>query len=457
MRYGGASPMILGAGVTGLAAGLASGYPLYEAILLPGGICSSYYVRPGEQEPLRERPADEEAYRFEIGGGHWIFGGDPAVLQFIRSLTPCSAYERRSAVYFRRRDLYVPYPFQNHLRFLSPQERVQALVEMAHPGGPATTMAMWLERHFGATLSEIFFHPFHRLYTAGLSEEIAPQDGYKSPVDLSLALRGAFEETPQVGYNAGYLYPREGLDTLARRMAERCDIHYGKRTVKIRTAERVVEFADGSEVHYKRLLSTLPLNRTIEMCDVTPHVDPDPYTSVLVLNIGALRGARCPREHWLYNPDASSGFHRVGFYSNVDAMFLPRSARASGTRVSIYVERAFRGGQRPTDADVAEYARNVVSELQDWEFIGSTEVVHPTWIDVAYTWTRPGSHWRESATALLESNSIYTVGRYARWVFQGIADSIRDGFCAGITLRNEGLVAPGIKASETSVGNLRSQ
>lgn len=34
---------ILGAGVTGLAAGWASGLDLYEAEQAPGGICCSYY------------------------------------------------------------------------------------------------------------------------------------------------------------------------------------------------------------------------------------------------------------------------------------------------------------------------------------------------------------------------------------------------------------------------------
>ena len=69
--------IILGAGMTGLSAGFASGLPIYEAAEAPGGICSSYYVRPREKERLFEVPADAEAYRFEIGGGHWIFGGDP--------------------------------------------------------------------------------------------------------------------------------------------------------------------------------------------------------------------------------------------------------------------------------------------------------------------------------------------------------------------------------------------
>ena len=70
---------VLGGGVTGLAAGLSSGLPVFEAMTDPGGICSSYYVRPGEKTRLAQAPADGEAYRFEIGGGHWIFGGDPGV------------------------------------------------------------------------------------------------------------------------------------------------------------------------------------------------------------------------------------------------------------------------------------------------------------------------------------------------------------------------------------------
>jgi len=40
--------------MTGLAAGIASGLPVYEAGERPGGICSSYYVRPGEAEPPAE-------------------------------------------------------------------------------------------------------------------------------------------------------------------------------------------------------------------------------------------------------------------------------------------------------------------------------------------------------------------------------------------------------------------
>jgi hypothetical protein len=63
-------------------------------------------------------PADGEAYRFEIGGGHWIFGGDPVLLRFIQSLTPVKSYKRISGIFFHRQKLYIPYPLQNHLGYL---------------------------------------------------------------------------------------------------------------------------------------------------------------------------------------------------------------------------------------------------------------------------------------------------------------------------------------------------
>ena len=34
----------------------------------------------------------------------------------------------------------------------------------------------------------------------------------------------------------------------------------------------------------------------------------------------------------------------------------------------------------------------------------------------------------------LDEHGVMQVGRYARWVFQGIADSVRDGLMAGATV-----------------------
>jgi hypothetical protein len=52
------------------------------------------------------------------------------------------------------------------------------------------------------------------------------------------------------------------------------------------------------------------------------------------------------------------------------------------------------------------------------------------------TWSWPGSRWRELALRKLEEHRIFQVGRYGRWIFQGIADSIRDGFILGSSFRD---------------------
>jgi len=62
-------------------------------------------------------------------------------------------------------------------------------------------------------------------------------------------------------------------------------------------------------------------------------------------------------------------------------------------------------------------------------------VTDPTWIDVAYTWAWPGSQWRARAMRRLEEQDTYPAGRYGRWVFQGIAESVRDGFMVGSSFR----------------------
>jgi hypothetical protein len=429
-----ADGLVLGAGMTGVPVGIASGLPVYEAADAPGGICASYYVRPGEHVRLPAAPADGEAYHFEIGGGHWLFGGDPAVLAYLADLVRCRRSTRVSSVFFHETGRYVPYPIQNHLRHLDPDVARRALAEMSAPRDGATTMREWLCACFGPTLAALFFDPFHQRYTAGLWDRIAPQDAYKSPVDLALVRRGAEATAPAVGYNATFLYPEEGLDRLAARLAARATVHYGKRAVRIDLEERTVQFADGDVVPWQRLVSTLPLNRTLEMAGLSVDAPPDPFTSVLVLNLGAARGPRCPDDHWLYHVGTRAGFHRVGFYSNVDPAFLPRSARGRGDRVAIYVERAFPGGTRPTEPEVEDYALAAVDELRDWGFIGAVEVLDPTWVDVAYTWAWPGSRWREQALARLADHGVHAVGRYGRWVFQGIADSIRDGLALGRTL-----------------------
>ncbi len=411
---------ILGGGVAGLAAGMASGLPILEAAGHPGGICASYYRRPDDPARLSEPPAAEDAYRFELGGGHWIFGADEEMRSLLAGLGSLRRYSRRSSVYFPDRRLHVPFPLQGHLESLGPDIAARAAGEMAGAGSGGDTFRDWLQASFGPTLCREFFFSFHQRYTAGLYATIAPEDGYKSPT-----ARGAR------GYNVEFDYPVAGLDALVRAMAARCRIEYASRIVAIDPKIRRLHLAGGRVLAYDRLISTLPLNRMIELTGLALKARPDPWTSVLVLNIVAERSPHTPDAHWTYLAQSRSGLYRVGFYDNVEPGFLPRAERRERPYAALYGERAFPGGQQPSEEEIGLHATAAVRELQEWGFIGQLRLLDPTWIDVAYTWRWPGSSWREEALQALADHGIAQLGRYGRWHFQGIAQSIRDGLSAG--------------------------
>ena len=226
--------VVLGGGVTGLAAAHTAGCPVLEREDHAGGICSSYYMRPGSQRRETAARAGEEAYRFEHGGGHWIFGGHPDVLAMIEQLAPCERIERRSSVYFADEGRYVGFPLQYHLRELAPAVARAALAELREARTPGdATMAGWLAAQFGPTLGALFFAPFHESYTAGLWRRIAPQDGYKTPLDLREVEQGAVDGAQAAGYNVSFLYPRRGLDALIGRLAGEVDLRTGHEIVRI--------------------------------------------------------------------------------------------------------------------------------------------------------------------------------------------------------------------------------
>jgi len=428
--------VILGAGITGLSAGYVSGLPIYEARSVAGGICTSYYMSKNKKGRSYVMPKDEEAYHFETGGGHWIFGGDPVIKKFINTLSPHKIYTRISSVYLPKQKLLVPYPIQNNLAFLDKKTRDKALKEIlsgnkAIKNKKIITMSDWLTKNFGNTLCDLFFNPFHEMYTARLWEKITPQDGYKSPINKEDVIDGHSKKARDVGYNATFLYPEKGLDHLSSRLAKKCDIHYNKKVKKIDLKNKIIYFADKSSVVYKEIISTLPLNHMMKMTGITTKLEAFPSPSVLVVNIGAKKGRLHPKDQWVYIPKSKAGFHRVGFYDNVDPMFLPKSSREKQDCTSIYVEKAYAEGEKPTAEEIDKICKDIIGELQSWEWIGEMEVYDPTWIDVAYTWSWPKSNWKETALKELEKNSIYQIGRYGRWIFQGIADSIKDGLMIG--------------------------
>lgn len=365
--------IILGAGITGLSAGFNTGYPIFEARDVPGGICRSYYMK---------------GYRFEIGGGHWIFG-DPQAIKFLDRFSKLERYEKRSGVYINN---IFPAPIQRHCW---EEDRYNP-----------SSMKGSIHRKFSKDLCKIFFDPFNEKYTAGLYNNVISENDYKTP------------SANDKGYNDVFYYPSAGLDVMVDEMAKENDIKYGKFAERIDTDKRVVYFIDGSSEKYDRIISTLPLDYLFKLTG--ENSNDLPRTAVMVVNIGAVPGPKLPKDHWIYVPFCDSGFFRVGFYSNIDKSFVPDK-----DKVSIYVETSF---EPDILASYSQYGRilNIISELKDLGFIKNIDCVNAKFLHCAYTW-RTEKSMVEKKIDLLNKKDILSIGRYGKWRFQGIAESVLDG------------------------------
>jgi protoporphyrinogen oxidase len=362
--------IILGAGFTGLAAGIKTGFPVYEASDHAGGICGSYW---------------KGGYEFSVGGPHWLFGKGPG-LDYIKSLVEVNEYERKAGVYYNH---IFPFPIQE-----TAQKKVSP-----HYG----SMRHYFFDKFGQEQFNLFFDPFHERYTCGLQDDIIHEDAYKSP------------KVGEKTHIETFCDPVRGLGHLINVMSSKVDLRLNKRAMWIDWQEKKVCFEDGGVIDYDVLISTIPLDKCLELCGKKPQ--DLIYTSVHVLNIGADKTERTPEEYWIYTPFSRFGFHRLGFASNVDPRKAPKG------KLSMSVEIALRHNER-----IARFANEqlIIKELQEYGFIGDVHVVDPTFVSTAYTWLKDPAD-RTNALNWLYGKDIISTGRYGKWKFQGMVQSIEDG------------------------------
>ena len=360
--------VILGAGFTGMAAGIRTGATIYEASNHSGGICTDYI---------------KDGFRFSNGGPHFIFGKD-AGLDYIKTLVEVKEYQRNAGVYYNHT---FPYPFQSEMQ--------------KTPGILGNSFKNDLFNKFGTEQCNMFFFPFNEKYTAGLYDQIISQDEYKTPKSGT-------------GWVSTFCDPAGGLSTVVDKMSAQCHVEYNKKAISIDTHNKLVRFDDLYVVKYDRLISTIPLNQLVHLCGAGVDL---PYSSVLlVINIGAEPGINLPKEHWLYIPFCKNRrFHRVAFYTNVDTSKAPQG------KVGLSVEKLLLEGI------LLLTQQECIKELQSWGWIGDIITCHTDIVECAYTW----QYNREdvpSALAWLKERDIISTGRYGSWKFCGLTQSIMDGF-----------------------------
>lgn len=418
--------LVVGAGPTGIAAAwrLAErghdDWLLVEGEAHPGGLATS--VR------------DAQGFTWDLGG-HVLFSHYRYFDHLMEEALGDAWVEHEREAWVWMRERWVPYPLQNNIWRLPPEDLtrcLEGLVAIQRPGasaGPPANFAEWLRRAFGDGLCDVFMDPYNfkvwayppsRLGVGWMGERVAT-------VDLARILRNLVYQRDDVswGPNATFRFPLHGgtgaiWDALAARLpAER--LACGRRLVGVDTAHRIATFADGRTERFDRMLSSIPLDELLRLLsdrpDLTARAGEFVHSSSHIVGVG-LSGtppASLSTKCWMYFPEPETPFYRVTVFSN----YSPNNVARPGEQWSLMAEVS-ESGEKPVDA--ARIVDDVIAGFRRAGFLDDATPIVSTWhrrLEHGYPtpWLDRDALLDEVLPAL-EDCGILSRGRFGAWRYE---------------------------------------
>ncbi len=321
--------VIVGAGPTGLGAAHRlrelgyDGWVVLEAAEAVGGLARSY--------------TDADGFTYDIGG-HVLFSHYRYYDDLLARLLNGACTEIRRDAWIWMEGRYIPYPFQNHLRGLSPQtvyECLRGLVATQRQEHAPGNFREWAHATFGDGIARHFMIPYNekvwaippeRMGFDWISERV-------SVIDVDAVLRNVVlgEEQVSWGPNSAFRYPLRGgtgylFERLGQTVAERLEL--GCAVVAVDPAEQVVVTGDGRRWHYEALLSTMPLDDLVACCRDVPDAVRTAAADLVassthVVGVALDRPADTSRT-WVYYPEPAVPFYRTTYLSNYSPFMTAR-------------------------------------------------------------------------------------------------------------------------------------
>ena len=424
--------LIVGAGPTGLGAAWRlsthghSDWLVCEATPSPGGLASSVL--------------DEHGFTWDLGG-HVQFSHYEYFDELMDELLgPDGWWEHERESWVWMRDRFVPYPFQMNLHRLPVKERwdcVRGLVRAfaaSESGGQESPRDFdgWILATFGEGIADTFLRPYNFKVWAYPPIEMAWNwIGERVAVpDLERVLRNVVLEQDDVswGPNNTFRFPKRGgtgaiWQALATKLqaSDSGQFHFSRALVGLDTSSRVAHFSDKSTVRYRRLVSTIPLDRLVAMSDRQATLGEATegliHSSTHVVGVG-LRGQPPPHlsgKCWMYFPESNCPFYRVTVFSH----YAPSNVPDASNTWSLMAEVS-ESPEKPVDASTVE--DDTVRGLLATSLVSDVSHVSHTWHRrLEYGYPTPSLHRDQALAGLLpalDRCGVYSRGRFGAWRYE---------------------------------------
>jgi protoporphyrinogen oxidase len=420
--------LIVGAGPTGIGAAYRlkklgyENFRVLEAESTPGGLASSYQ--------------DDKGFTWDVGGhvqfSHYDYFDE--AMDVALGKEGWLHHERESWVWMAER--FVPYPFQNNLRYLPPELIAKAVRGLANrpPRTPSPTQdfGSWVLQTFGEGIRDIFMAPYNfkvwafpleRLWAGWVGERVAV-------VDLARSLDNVFLERDDLswGPNNTFRFPKFGgtgavWRALAKHLGDGC-FQFNTRVRSIDWQGRVVTTDGGEKLAYDHILSTMPLDTLART--LTPSSEPlleaapkllRSHSHIVGVGLTGEMPSKLAKKCWMYFPEDNCPFYRVTVFSHYSPNNVPEPE--TGKYWSLMAETS-ESDVKPVDRE--RIVEETIRGLLNTGLIKSRDQVVSTWRHTAeHGYPTPSLERNELLKKIgpeLAKAGIASRGRFGAWLYE---------------------------------------
>jgi protoporphyrinogen oxidase len=419
--------VIIGAGPTGLGAGYRlkelgyRNFHLYDRLPYIGGLASSF--------------TDSAGFTWDIGG-HVMFSHYKYYDKCFEDLMGSDFQLNMRECWVRMFDTWVPYPFQNNIRYLPKQAQYECMAglieaQTKRDHKKAANFQEFVNAVFGDGIAKHFMNPYNfKVWAHPLEMMNKEWIGERVAVlDINRALKNIIIGNDDFGWgpNNQFKFPLfGGTGEFYRRIGKAIGedhISLNKGVDFINLAKKEVRFKDGQIVKYDHLITAMPLDKLCN--DVINGEMPREikkaaaglkHSGGYMVGIGIKQP--CPStKSWMYFPESNCPFYRVTYLSNYSPYMTPDK----DTHYSLLCETSYSpykhvDGRRIVDDTITGLVNAGLLKDEDRKTIVDTWVYHAD-----YSYPTPSVE-RDAILSqvipYLEQHNIYSRGRFGMWKYE---------------------------------------
>ncbi|MEM2104441.1 MAG: FAD-dependent oxidoreductase [Candidatus Bathyarchaeia archaeon] len=363
---------------------------------------------------------------FDIGGSHVVFSRHKSALEKMLSFLDKNFVSHRRNAKVLLDSTFVPYPLENGLYVLNPEERAEALIHFLEAWATRgtdwipKTFEDWIYGFFGKWIAEKYLAPYNlKIWKRSLNEIDVdwvytpgrlPIPNWKDVVKSAIGIH-------TVGYveQSLFYYPKSGgiqaLFDSAEKKAKSLGVKFTN-NVKVSKIRRTRnEWIINDKFRAKKLISTIPLKELVKALDAPQDIvkasEELDYNKVAVVGV-ALKKAS-PKQHWVYVPNRDIIFNRYAWISNYSPENSPNGESTVIAEVTLLPN---------TKADIEKLTDKVVADFEKLNVLKRDEVLFTkAWLhEYGYPIYRIGHREkRDTIMRWLKGRKVISTGRWGSW------------------------------------------